>query len=93
MNEQTNLKEQYGRPSEFAMTIAMEGIKNEIIKFKEQIENDEIVGEKKKYLQALFDLNNKLVNEYGKKGGDATGYWLEFEKDEKDPYKIWNWIY
>ena len=50
MNEQTNLKEQYGRPSEFAMTIAMEGIKNEIIKFKEQIENDEIVGEKKKYL-------------------------------------------
>ena len=37
-----NLKEQYGRPSEFALTIAMEGIKNEIIKLKEQIENGEI---------------------------------------------------
>ena len=27
-----NLKDQYGRPSDFALTIAMEGIKNEIIK-------------------------------------------------------------
>jgi len=85
-----NLKDQYGRPSEFALTVAMEGIKNEIIKIKDKIENDEITGDKKKYLQALFNLNNKLVNEYGKKGGDASGYWLEFEEDKNDPYKIWN---
>ena len=66
--EKTNLKEQYGRPSEFALTIAMEGIKNEIIKIKEQIDNDEFIGDKKKYLQALFNLNNKLVEQYNKKG-------------------------
>ena len=34
MNEKINLKDHYGRPSEFALTIAMEGIKNEIIKLK-----------------------------------------------------------
>ena len=88
-----NLKEQYGRPSEFALTIAMEGIKNEIIKLKEQIDNEEIVGEKKKYLQALFNLNNKMIADYDSKGGDATGYHLEFEEDKNDPLKIWNWIY
>ena len=92
-NEKTNLQEQYGKPSEFALTIAMEGIKNEIIKIKDQIENDELVGDKKKYLQALFNLNNKLVEQYNKKGGDATGYHLEFEEDKNDPYKIWNWIW
>ena len=58
-----NLKDQYGRPSEFALTVAMEGIKNEIIKIKDKIENDEITGDKKKYLQALFNLNNKLVDD------------------------------
>jgi len=93
MNEKVNLKEQYGRPSEFALTIAMEGIKNEIIKLKEQIENGEIVGDKKKYLQALFNLNNKMISEYDSMGGDSTGYYLEFEEDKNDPYKIWNWTY
>jgi len=93
MNEKLNLKEHYGRPSEFALSVAMEGIKNEIIKIKEQIDNDEIVGDKKKYLQALFDFNNKLVDQYASKGGDASGYWLEFEEDKNDPYKIWNFIY
>ena len=88
-NEKTNLQEQYGKPSEFALTIAMEGIKNEII----QIKNNKLVGDKKKYLQALFNLNNKLVEQYNKKGGDATGYHLEFEEDKNDPYKIWNWIW
>tara|TARA_R110001592_G_scaffold173935_1_gene412655 strand:- start:827 stop:1174 length:348 start_codon:yes stop_codon:yes gene_type:complete len=88
-----NLKEQYGRPSEFALTLAMEGIKNEIIKLKEQIDNEEIVGDKKKYLQALFNLNNKMIADYDSKGGDATGYHLEFEEDKNDPLKIWNWIY
>ncbi len=71
----------------------MEGIKNEIIKLKEQIDNEEIVGEKKKYLQALFNLNNKMIADYDSKGGDATGYHLEFEEDKNDPLKIWNWIY
>ena len=89
-NEKTNLQEQYGKPSEFALTIAMEGIKNEIIKIREQIEKDEFIGDKKKYLQALFNLNNKLVEQYNKKGGDATGYHLEFEEDKNDPYKIAN---
>jgi hypothetical protein len=91
--KKTNLKDQYGRPAEFALTIAMEGIKNEVIKLKDQIANDEIEGEKKKYLQALFDLNNELINKYDSMGGDSTGYYLEFEKDKKDPFKIWNWIY
>ena len=63
-----NLKEHYGRPSEFALTIAMEGIKNEIIRIQDEISNDEIVGDKKKYLQALFNLNNKLVEKYNAKG-------------------------
>ena len=75
-----NLKEHYGNPTEFALTIAMEGIKNEIIRIQDEISNDEIVGDKKKYLQALFNLNNKLVEKYNAKGGDATGYYLEFEK-------------
>ena len=73
-----NLKEQYGTPSEFALTIAMEGIKKEIIRIQNDIANEEIVGDKKKYLQALFNLNNKLVEKYNKKGGDATGYYVEF---------------
>ena len=73
-----NLKEHYGNPTEFALTIAMEGIKNEIIRIQDEISNDEIVGDKKKYLQALFNLNNKLVEKYNKKGGDATGYYVEF---------------
>ena len=86
--EKTNLKEHYGKPSEFALTIAMEGIKNEIIKIQDQIDNDQIIGDKKKYLQALFNLNNKMVEKYNSKGGDATGYWLEFEKDKPDSVAI-----
>ena len=78
------LKDQYGRPSEFALTVAMEGIKNEIIKIKDKIENDEVTGEKKRYLQALFNLNNKLVEKYNKSGGDATGYYMEWVKGK--PY-------
>ena len=73
-----NLRDQYETPSEFALTIAMEGIKKEIIRIKDEISNEEIVGDKKKYLQALINLNNKLVEKYNKKGGDATGYYLEF---------------
>ena len=57
-----NLKEHYGNPTEFALTIAMEGIKNEIIRIQDEISNDEIVGDKKKYLQALFNLNNKYFD-------------------------------
>ena len=56
-----NLKDHYGRPTEFALTIAMEGIQSEVLRFWEKIENDEVTGEKKRYLQALFNLNNKLV--------------------------------
>jgi len=83
-----NLKEQYGTPSEFALTIAMEGIKKEIIRIQNDIANEEIVGDKKKYLQALFNLNNKLVEKYNAKGGDATGYYLEFEKDKPNSVAI-----
>ena len=83
-----NLKEHYGNPTEFALTIAMEGIKNEIIRIQDEISNDEIVGDKKKYLQALFNLNNKLVEKYNAKGGDATGYYLEFEKGKPNSVAI-----
>ncbi len=86
--EPYNLKEHYGRPSEFALTIAMEGIKNEIIRIQDEISNNEIVGDKKKYLQALFNLNNKLVEKYNAKGGDATGYYLEFEDDKPNSVAI-----
>ena len=79
-----NLKEPYGRPTEFALTIAMEGIQSEVLRFWEKIENDEVTGEKKRYLQALFNLNNKLVEKYNKSGGDATGYYMEWV--EGKPY-------
>ena len=82
----TNLKDHYGSPAEFALTIAMEGIKNEIIKLQDEIDNNKIEGEKKKYLQALFNLNNDLVEKYNAKGGDATGYYLEWE--EKKPGSV-----
>ena len=83
-----NLKEHYGNPTEFALTIAMEGIKNEIIRIQDEISNDEIVGDKKKYLQALFNLNNKLVEKYNAKGGDATGYYLEWADNKPDSVAI-----
>ena len=83
-----NLKEHYGNPTEFALTIAMEGIKNEIIRIQDEISNDEIVGDKKKYLQALFNLNNKLVEKYNAKGGDSTGYYLEFEDNKPNSVAI-----
>ena len=83
-----NLKEHYGNPTEFALTIAMEGIKNEIIRIQDEISNDEIVGDKKKYLQALFNLNNKLVEKYNPKGGDATVYYQEFENDKPNSVAI-----
>ena len=79
-----NLKDHYGRPTEFALTIAMEGIQSEVLRFWEKIENDEETGEKKRYLQALFNLNNKLVEKYNKSGGDATGYYMEWVKGK--PY-------
>ena len=71
----------YGTPSEFAITQTLEGLKHQYLILKDEIEDGEIVGNKKKYLQALIKLNNKLVDEYNKKGGDATGYIMEFEKD------------
>jgi|TARA_Y100000294_G_scaffold46300_1_gene42960 hypothetical protein len=73
---QENFKE-YGTPKQFAITMALEGIKNQIIILQDEIDNEEIVGSKKKYLQALFNLNNKLVEQYNK-NGDATGYYLEW---------------
>ena len=71
----------YGTPTEFALTQALEGLKHQYLILKDEIENGEIVGNKKKYLHALIKLNNKLVDAYNKKGGDATGYFMEFEKD------------
>ena len=73
---QENFKE-YGTPKQFAITMALEGIKHQIIILQDEIDNEEIVGSKKKYLQALFNLNNKLVEQYNKYG-DATGYYLEW---------------
>ena len=67
----------YGTTKEFAITMALEGIKHQIIILQDEIDNEEIVGSKKKYLQALFNLNNKLVEQYNK-NGDATGYYLEW---------------
>lgn len=84
--ETTDLKGHYGKPSEFALTIAMEGITSEVVNFWEKVQNDEIVGEKKKYLQALFNLNNKLVEKYNAKGGDATGYYMEWVDGK--PYSV-----
>jgi hypothetical protein len=61
-------------------------LNHEVVSFWEKVQNDEIVGEKKKYLQALFNLNNKLVEKYNSKFGDATGYYMEWV-DEK-PYSV-----
>ena len=86
--ETYNLKDQYGNPTEFALTVAMEGIKKELIRIQDEIENGEVVGDKKKYIQALFNLNNKLVEKYNSKGGDATGYYLEWEDNKPDSVAI-----
>ena len=86
-NETTNLKNHYGKPLEFALTIALEGIVSQVVNFWEQVQNDEIVGEKKKYLQALFNLNNELVEKYNAKGGDASGYYMEWDNNGK-PYSV-----
>ena len=80
------LEEHYGTPSEFALSFTMEAIKSEVVSFWEKVQNDEIVGEKKKYLQALFNLNNKLVKKYNSKGGDATGYYMEWVDGK--PYSV-----
>jgi len=71
----------YGTPTEFALTQALEGLKHQYLILKDEIEGGVLVGSKKKYLQALIKLNNKLVDDFNKKGGDATGYFMEFEKD------------
>ena len=63
-------------------------IKKELIRIQDEIENGEVVGDKKKYLQALFNLNNKLVEKYNSKGGDATGYYLEWEDNKPDSVAI-----
>ena len=67
----------YGTPTEFALTQALEGLKHQYLILKDEIEGGVLVGSKKKYLQALFNLNNKLVEQYNKYG-DATGYYLEW---------------
>ena len=80
------LEEHYGKPSEFALSFTMEAIKSEVVSFWEKVQNDEIIGEKKKHLQALFNLNNKLVEKYNSKGGDATGYYMEWVDGK--PYSV-----
>ena len=55
---------------------------------QDEIENGEVVGDKKKYIQALFNLNNKLVEKYNSKGGDATGYYLEWADNKPDSVAI-----
>lgn len=85
-NEKTDLKGHYGKPSEFALTTALEGIVSQVVNFWDKVQNDEIVGEKKKYLQALFNLNNELVEKYNANGGDATGYYMEWV--EGKPYSV-----
>ena len=36
----------------------------------------------------MMNLNNKLVEKYNAKGGDATGYYLEFEDDKPNSVAI-----
>ena len=85
--EKTDLKGHYGKPSEFALTHALEGINSQVINFWEKVQNGEISGVKKKYLQALFNLNNELVEKYNANGGDATGYYMEWDNNGK-PYSV-----
>ena len=72
--------------NEFKLIIQVNGKVRGSLELPTKISNNEIVGDKKKYLQALFNLNNKLVEKYNAKGGDATGYYLEFEDDK--PYSV-----
>ena len=53
--ETYNLKDQYGNPTEFALTVAMEGIKKELIRKEELIR--EVIVDKKEQIERRVKLS------------------------------------
>ena len=66
-------------PTTWAITQALIALQSEMAFINDGRENGQMKGLTKRHIEALKKINNKLVDDFSKLDGDASGYYMDLD--------------